>query len=92
MDEFMQYVPVKFMRGRNELAQKSELLLKDPKGQSWPVHLLYSKGSVKYGSGMRIGNGWLQFARGNKLKIGDKCVFRLENGEENVMQVQILRK
>jgi len=41
---------------------------------------------------MRIGNGWLQFARGNKLKAGDRCVFKLKDEEENVMQVQLLRK
>ena len=89
----MQYVPVQFMRECGELAHKSELILKDICGRSWPVHLFHRKRPVKYGSGTHIGNGWLQFARDNKLKAGDSCVFKLANGgEEKVLQVTILRK
>ena len=65
----MQYVPVQFMRECNELAHKNELILKDARGWSWPVHLFHRKKPVVW-----IGDAqwkWLAaVCSGNKLEAG----------------------
>ncbi|XP_020254980.1 B3 domain-containing protein REM9-like [Asparagus officinalis] len=75
------YIPVEFTRQCDGLAHRHELILKDSKGQSWPVHLCHRK-MAKHGSGMHIGGGWLQFAKGNSLDIGDKCIFKLKQRKQ----------
>ncbi|KAI9093304.1 hypothetical protein K1719_027318 [Acacia pycnantha] len=46
--------------------------LQDCKGRKWDVNYHY-----KYRSRIRIGKGWIKFARANNVKEGDTCVFKL---------------
>ncbi|XP_020102765.1 B3 domain-containing protein Os01g0723500-like [Ananas comosus] len=59
---------------------RREIVLKDPKKRSWPVTLWNGK------SESRIHRGWREFAVGNNLEEGDKCIFQLiSSGEMRVL-------
>ena len=88
----VQNIPFRFMKEHSEFARLEELTLKDPEGRMWHVQLFHRKTPKKNTSGTHISSGWSQFAQGNKLKLGDKCIFELlSRGKGEVMNVQIIR-
>ncbi|XP_020254969.1 B3 domain-containing protein Os01g0723500-like [Asparagus officinalis] len=85
--EHPKHIPTEFTRQCDGFGHRRKLILEDLKGRSWPVHLC--KRMVKYGSLISIGKGWLQFARGSKLEVGDRCIFTVvSESAEMVMQVE----
>ena len=89
----VQNIPIGFMREWSEFASLEELTLKDPEGRAWHVELFHRKTPEKKASGTHISKGWPAFARENKLKLGDRCVFELASGGKGkVMKVRIIRR
>ncbi|XP_020102507.1 putative B3 domain-containing protein Os04g0347400 isoform X2 [Ananas comosus] len=71
-------VPMSFRSSYGLL--RREIVLKDPKKRSWPVTLWNGKRDS------RIHRGWREFAVGNNLEEGDKCIFQLiSSGEMRVL-------
>lgn len=55
----------------------------------WPVKLYVYERSM--GSSCVVSAGWSAFARGNKLQVGDVCVFELIMRDGAVLKVHIFR-
>lgn len=92
-DGWMQYIPVGVIKKCSDIACLKELKLEDPQGRSWHVNLCHRKKPSSAGSGIHIGKGWQEFVRGNKLQVGDRCVFKfLSEGKEKVVHVRIIHE
>lgn len=66
-------------------SKQNFIVLLQVKGKTWPVMCLASLDRC------RFGGGWLQFAEGNSLSIGDVCVFELVNRTQMLLKVPIYR-
>lgn len=68
----------------------TEMNLRDPEGQMWPVGVYYR---CKPDYRANLSSGWREFARGNRLEVGDRCIFALvsDYDDDIVLQVQILK-
>ncbi|KAL5704467.1 hypothetical protein ACHQM5_022893 [Ranunculus cassubicifolius] len=80
-------IPAKFVRENRLRNRVGMIKLIDPKGKSWEVNLRCEKSQVL------LGAGWREFSDANKLKLGEKCTFKLvSKGSKNIiMEVWILR-
>ncbi|KAG0548512.1 hypothetical protein BDA96_01G173000 [Sorghum bicolor] len=58
-------------------------------GQSWDVRCITHKGRPNRGKS--LSQGWKQFARDNKLQVGDLCLFELLENTKYTMNVHIIR-
>lgn len=56
-------------------------------GKSWEVRCCTASGNRK-----RLRKGWIFFARDNRLKVGDFCLFELLKKKQYTMSVHIIRK
>jgi len=90
----VQNIPIWFMRERSELASLEELTLEDPEGRAWHVRLHHRKMPRMSAPRTHIAEGWREFARGNRLKMDDRCVFEsvVARGKGMVMNVRIIRQ
>lgn len=70
----------RYMRG-----QQNFKVLLQVEGKTWPVTCLASLDRY------RFGGGWLQFAQGNSLSLGDVCVFELVDHAQLLLNVFIYR-
>lgn len=79
-------VPRDFCR-MNGLRVHMKVILNDPKGRSWKVNFLACP-TTYY-----LGKGWIDFVKGNGLKVGNKCIFKLRaKGKDTLLDVQIFKK
>ncbi|XP_044354681.1 B3 domain-containing protein Os03g0620400-like [Triticum aestivum] len=89
------YLVQKFAAGlhREKNSSISLVLQREGKSRSWPTKL-----QCKYRMGdtcnqMTYLNGWTSFARDNHLRVGDICLFKLMDNEEQLsMMVYIVRR
>lgn len=89
----MQYIPIEVVRKCRRLLRVEELILRDPIGRSWRARMFHRKTYCKGKPEVHISTGWLQFARGNKLKLDDRCIFRFApQGKKEVVNVQIVQR
>ncbi|OVA15443.1 B3 DNA binding domain [Macleaya cordata] len=63
-----------------------EIILRDPRGNEWPVSYVVTNGSQRRGS---LSAGWGAFSYHNNIEKDDVCIFELI--KEDVMQVHIFR-
>lgn len=76
----MQTVPTIF--ARNHLPQRNtKIILRNSEDTSWEMKY------INNGRNHKFSGGWRDFARDNKLKVGDICIFELV--AENEMRVHI---
>ncbi|KAJ3693390.1 hypothetical protein LUZ60_008870 [Juncus effusus] len=68
---------------KNKLTLRRDMILKDLKGKEWLVKFSYN------GQHGRFSGGWNNFCTENRLKEGDKCIFKLIN--EGTMLVHIIK-
>ncbi|KAK9286468.1 hypothetical protein L1049_014865 [Liquidambar formosana] len=78
---FIQPIPLSFAETNLPKCSTKKMILLNPKGRSWEVMCLYN------GNRYAFSGGWGAFVHGNKLKIGDNCIFELV--DEDKMQVHI---
>ncbi|OVA05170.1 B3 DNA binding domain [Macleaya cordata] len=72
----------------NGLETKRSIVLQDPEGRSWPVII-----SRRPDGRIDMTNGWPQFWKGNRLEVGDTCLFEfLNQSKGNKLSVRIFRK
>lgn len=65
----------------------SLVLQREGKSRTWDTEL--RRGTDR----MRICKGWVAFVRGNRLRVGDLCLFKLMESEEPLkMMVYIIRR
>ena len=57
-------------------------------GESWDVRCIPHKGGLR---GKSLAQGWKQFARDNKLQVGDLCLFELLENTKYTMNVHVIR-
>ncbi|KAE8786428.1 B3 domain-containing protein [Hordeum vulgare] len=70
----------------------SLVLQREGKSRPWPTKLRYTHIMRASSQQMRIIKGWPSFARDNRLRVGDLCLFKLmENEEQLTMTVYIIR-
>ncbi|KDP31850.1 hypothetical protein JCGZ_12311 [Jatropha curcas] len=72
---------------KTKLVSKEEIVMKDPKGRSWPVKVNILV--VQRGCQVRFGLGWSQFYGANELATGDTCVFHFIAEKGNLIEVEI---
>lgn len=84
---FVQEVPSNIIRS-NDLSSIHQMLLKDPRGDLWPVKLLHKHHASQ--NCLLLSTGWRDFRVGNNLENGDVCIFELKM--KNEMLVQIHRR
>ncbi|XP_054817121.1 B3 domain-containing protein REM19-like [Prosopis cineraria] len=66
------YLNVPALFWRVHVGKISPMKLQDSNGQKWAINF------HRAGAGsIRIGKGWIRFARANGVKEGDVCVFEL---------------
>ncbi|KAH9625664.1 hypothetical protein KSS87_000057 [Heliosperma pusillum] len=82
--ELPECLPIKVSRHGSKMDQKL-ILLRDSAGKRWPVLYQERKG-VKI-----LANGWKEFRKHNSILPGDQCTFILENIEDCIFKVDILR-
>ncbi|KAI5002206.1 hypothetical protein ZWY2020_026856 [Hordeum vulgare] len=71
----------------------SLVLQREGKSRPWPTKLRYTHIMRASSQQMRIIKGWPSFARDNRLRVGDLCLFKLmENEEQLTMTVYIIRR
>lgn len=76
----MQTVPTIF--ARNHLPQRNtKIILRNSEDKSWEMNY------INNGRNHKFSGGWRDFARDNKLKVGDICIFELV--AKNEMRVHI---
>ncbi|XP_037410489.1 B3 domain-containing protein Os03g0619600-like [Triticum dicoccoides] len=69
------------------------VLQREGKSRSWPTKLRYTHIMRASSQQMRVIKGWPSFARDNRLREGDLCLFKLmENEEQLTMMVYIIRR
>ncbi|XP_042497113.1 putative B3 domain-containing protein REM15 [Macadamia integrifolia] len=66
-------IPRDFVRSNGLSGKNCKAVLRDPKGRTWPVNLIFSKADGR----ISIGRGWRAFATSNCLKEEDVCIFKL---------------
>ncbi|CAN6310163.1 unnamed protein product [Urochloa humidicola] len=71
------------------LTFEDQTLLLKHRGRSWEVWCRMQK--RKAGGAKRLSKGWKQFARDNKLQVGDLCLFELLENREYTINVHIIR-
>lgn len=77
----VQLLPCKFVK--DYLPRKSgSIELRNGEGKSWSVKYLFR---IYYAT---FSAGWSAFARDNRLKVGDECIFELV--EDKVMHVHVI--
>lgn len=77
---------------RGENSSISLVLQRKGKGRSWPTKPRYRHHTLDTSNGMDVLNGWLSFARDNRLREGDICLFKLMDNEQLKMMVYIVRR
>ena len=80
-----QHVSCDFMR--RYIKNKAQKVMVQFGNRLWPVKLMY----YPYVPQGKFSAGWAPFARENKLKAGDACVFELINREDMVLGVHFFR-
>ena len=78
----MQHIPTSFSRAHLKKI-KTRMALRNLQGETWEVNCIPSRGKHN------LSGGWVAFAHGNNLKVGDICIFELVG--ENEFQVNIFR-
>ncbi|KAF7040093.1 hypothetical protein CFC21_050017 [Triticum aestivum] len=69
------------------------VLQREGKSRPWPTKLRYTHVMRASSQQMRVIKGWPSFARDNRLREGDLCLFKLmENEEQLTMMVYIIRR
>ncbi|KAK4603642.1 hypothetical protein RGQ29_012235 [Quercus rubra] len=63
------------------------VILRSFNGGTWSVKLSFYEAQTN----AKFRQGWRKFARDNKLKVGDVCIFELINGVEVAFKVSIFR-
>ncbi|KAM3354556.1 hypothetical protein ACQJBY_025322 [Aegilops geniculata] len=89
------YLVQKFAAGhhRGENSSISLVLKREGKSRSWPTKLQYKYQTRHTSNQMTVHNGWPPFARDNRLREGDICLFKLMDNEEQLtMMVYIVRR
>ncbi|XVE93294.1 hypothetical protein REPUB_Repub01dG0178500 [Reevesia pubescens] len=79
---FILHIPSSFVRA-NLPKTRTKFTFRTSKQKSWEVAILYSETNKIFSE------GWCEFARDNKLKMGDCCVFELVNVKPHEMRVHI---
>lgn len=68
------------------IKNSGEVVLRVLDWRTWPVNLTYEEGRARFLS------GWMEFVRGNNLKVNDVCVFELiDNKVKPLLEVVIFR-
>ncbi|OQU91343.1 putative B3 domain-containing protein Os03g0621600 isoform X4 [Sorghum bicolor] len=68
---------------------KKSNLRRGSQAMSWDVRCITHKGRPNRGKS--LSQGWKQFARDNKLQVGDLCLFELLENTKYTMNVHIIR-
>lgn len=86
-------IPAEFVKSNN-LSQHQSLALRDPSGKLWDVKLKLWRSCNA--TRQILFHGWYEFYRGNNLKIGDLCIFELNDGTTKsgsiVLDVKIIQQ
>ncbi|XP_065871970.1 B3 domain-containing transcription factor VRN1-like [Euphorbia lathyris] len=82
MNKYRLHVPRKFVKNMEQRSQKVKLQFDN---KLWSVILNI------YPQVVRFGQGWVEFARENSLKVGDVCTFELIDTEILLVRVSISR-
>lgn len=83
IDFLVQYVPLNIFAKSTTRRRNNAMLQVENK--RWPVKLF------KYPPNSMIAEGWRSFATENFLKVGDVCIFELNNSENLQLKVTIFR-
>ncbi|KAK1281736.1 B3 domain-containing protein [Acorus calamus] len=86
--DIMNIIPNEFINSQC-LKKRDELYLRDPIGTLWKVEIFHKHEPVIRS---HFSTGWPQFANGNCLKVGDVCVFEIDEDQEDTMNVYIDKK
>ncbi|KAG8376147.1 hypothetical protein BUALT_Bualt09G0033000 [Buddleja alternifolia] len=73
------------------LRDKSTALLTLPgdPNTKWDVQLKWISGGTKYNPLRALGNGWLEFAKANKIKTGDTCRFYIVGEKDAIVKMVV---
>ncbi|EEF30083.1 conserved hypothetical protein [Ricinus communis] len=83
--DYRMHVPVKFMVKCTKQSRENVMLIVG--NRQWPVKMISSTSDGR----SKFSAGWLAFARGNSLQVGDICIFELIDGETVLIKVSIFR-
>ncbi|XAR50287.1 hypothetical protein NMG60_11004573 [Bertholletia excelsa] len=78
--------PVMSFKGRTRMERRAVVLLQDPTSRLWPV-LYHEKTGIR-----ALTFGWNKFCKANRVQLGDKCVFGVEDEFEYIYRVRIISK
>lgn len=82
----MQHVPARFTKSCSILKGQDEVTVEDPRGRAWPIGLFHCNRSRT----IYISKGWLEFARANELKVGNRCIFKLvSRANSSLLQMSV---
>ncbi|XP_010919684.2 B3 domain-containing protein Os03g0212300 isoform X2 [Elaeis guineensis] len=84
-------LPYKFRTSSN-ISKKDKIILRDPKGQLWPIRIYYSSDNALCRRA-QFGAGWEKFCINNNLEEGGTCIFKLVSKSSNdILHVSIFKK
>ncbi|CAL1389034.1 unnamed protein product [Linum trigynum] len=72
--------------GERLSSQRTVVMLKDPKTRLWPVLYLRTSNTE-----VALQYGWEAFAVDHDIRVGDECIFSVDNCSEGVYAVHIIR-
>ncbi|XP_021724703.1 B3 domain-containing transcription factor VRN1-like [Chenopodium quinoa] len=85
-------IPMSYLRKHLKGMDEKEIILLGPDEKSYNVRLnVYKRKTPKKIMLAELRFGWRNFVHGNKLKLGDACVFELVDRRSNMYKVTVFR-